>query len=129
MNRIIKKEDLYHENSEIRLEACIKFGFRKENFNDKNDKIRLSAYLKLGFTEESMKDIYCFIRYNAYQYFGFTEESRMDEANYIAEEADMYFEECRKIFNWKKPKYKFTDSEANLLMINGFRVNKSTILK
>ena len=128
MNKVIKKEDVYHADWEIRLEACIKFGFRKENFKDENEIIRLNAYLQLGFTEESVNDSYGWVRFNAYQYFGFTKESRKDGAYYVEAEANLYFDECRKIFNWKKPKYKFTEDEANLLKMNGFRVNVLSII-
>ena len=68
------------------------------------------------------------IRCNYYKEFGFIKKSTNEQCSYIKNCANKYFNECAEILEITELKYEFTKTEAELLKLNGMKINNEIII-
>ncbi len=115
-------------NWKIRWNDYQENGLLEKALKDGSEMMRVAAYDAIGWKQEAMFDKHWWVRLNAYENLGFTKKALAhDEFHEVVELAVKYFDNCKKVLGLDETTYEFTKKEAELLVLNGIKVNELCI--
>lgn len=124
----IKKSDKNNLDKNVRILAYNKFGYDEKALTDKSKDIRIEAYKALGKEEEMIYDDMDEVRWIGFEKFGCTIDALENTTPNNFRKALRYFRDTSELLGAKGfIKYEFNPDEAELLRINGFKVNNKII--
>lgn len=118
---------LTDEDFLVRLMGYGELGFNNDALKDLSGAVRIEAYKSLGYTPEALDDESSVVRLMAYRKLGFDKKALDDENIMIQDETSECFKECKEILGLSKIKYDFTETEKDLLRMNGIPLLEDSV--